>query len=45
MAGTVLNQELMGAANGGWIRRSFPKAPDIVPGHVYKLRIDEEDGA
>lgn len=30
-AGTVFNQELMGTAFGGWIRREFAKAPDIVP--------------
>jgi hypothetical protein len=39
-SGTVLNQELMGVNNGQWIRR-YAKAA----GHVYKLRIDEEDGA
>ena len=43
-SGTVLNQETMSTNFGGWIRREFAKAPDIVPGHVYRLRIDEDDG-
>lgn len=29
-AGVVLGQELMGTANGGWIRREFPKSADLV---------------
>ena len=29
-AGVVLGQELMGTANGAWIRREFPKSADLV---------------
>ncbi len=29
-AGVVLGQELMGTANGAWIRSEFPKSADLV---------------